>query len=151
MKAAANKAHQPTLPTLLNAVSPAADRARPVFTPKQQQLVPVTQHPSAHAAATAVRMQSCSTSTNQNNVHVDKVDVHAELEAAIDAVRAASTLCKVRGVLSALGTLFACIVSHPQLCHQQHVQIQLSQAEQANKDDDSPVTVADYGMVFCLA
>lgn len=94
MQAAAKTPQQ--LPATVLAPS-STDRARAataVFTPTTKQQL--AQHPNRDlVAATAVRMQSCSTTTNHSTVQPEVVDVHAELEAAIDAVRAASMLCKV--------------------------------------------------------
>lgn len=72
-----------------------------------------------------------------------------ELAAACEAVRLASTLCKVRFkalMARLLGVYVACLraltVSHAAM---QTVQQQLTSSEKVDKSDDSPVTVADYG------
>ena len=64
-----------------------------------------------------------------------------ELHHAVEAVKLASRLCKVR--MEARAAWQCCKGSYCAM--QQVVQQQLSTSEKVDKPDDSPVTVADYG------
>lgn len=85
----------------------------------------------------------------------------AEYQAAVDAVKLASHLCQVRrqplGHVPAGGpslwssTSSSTCVPLPPSPRSQAVQTQLKRGEASEKDDSSPVTVADYGAQALVA
>jgi len=80
---------------------------------------------------------------------LDTMPYGAELEAAMAAVRLASSLCEVRK--DERGDEVEGMENQPALSHilppqhSQRVQAKLREGEATEKDDASPVTVADYG------
>ena len=82
-----------------------------------------------------------------------------ELQAAVDAVKLASRLCQVRRGVEAGRAGSVPLETHPDPPRPaaplppsaQAVQVQLKRGEWSEKEDDSPVTVADYGAQALVA